>query len=155
MRRFPNNKPYYVIFTLSRDISEILLKCPKCYITILTAGAHLNTKDEKQRNDAVHATGIQWSELLHLLYFDPSSSVIVDAMHNLFLGLVQEHFDIFGLQQNQPNCKTRSIIINILEESIGKLQVHERETVAHLINILEAPIKKELRLEAGYAKYLK
>ena len=36
MRRFRNNKPYYVIFTLSRDISEILLKCPKCYITILT-----------------------------------------------------------------------------------------------------------------------
>ena len=27
MRRFRNNKPYYVIFTLSRDISEILLKC--------------------------------------------------------------------------------------------------------------------------------
>ena len=28
MRRFRNNKPNYVIFTLSRDISEILLKCP-------------------------------------------------------------------------------------------------------------------------------
>ena len=37
MRRFQNNKPNYVIFTLSRDISKILLKCPKCYITILTA----------------------------------------------------------------------------------------------------------------------
>ena len=36
MRRFRNNKPNYVIFALSRDISEILLKCPKCYITILT-----------------------------------------------------------------------------------------------------------------------
>ena len=39
MRRFRNNKPYYVIFTLSWDISEILLKCPKCYITILTNAA--------------------------------------------------------------------------------------------------------------------
>ena len=28
MRRFRNKKPNYVIFTLSRDISEILLKCP-------------------------------------------------------------------------------------------------------------------------------
>ena len=36
MRRFRNNKPYYIIFTLSQDISKILLKCPKCYITILT-----------------------------------------------------------------------------------------------------------------------
>ena len=35
MRRFQNNKPNYVIFTLSQDISEILLKCPKYYITIL------------------------------------------------------------------------------------------------------------------------
>ena len=29
-------KPNYVISILARDISEILLKCPKCYITILT-----------------------------------------------------------------------------------------------------------------------
>ena len=36
MRRFRNNKPNYVISILSQDISEILLKCPKCYITILT-----------------------------------------------------------------------------------------------------------------------
>ena len=36
MRRFRNNKPNYVISILSQDISEILLKCPQCYITILT-----------------------------------------------------------------------------------------------------------------------
>ena len=119
------------------------------------AEAHLNTEDEKQRNETVHATGIWWSKLLRLPYFDPSSSIVVDAMHNLFLGLVQEYFDILGIQQNQPNCKTHSIIINIPEESIGKLQVHERKTVVCLINILEAPIKKELGLETGYAKYLK
>jgi hypothetical protein len=119
------------------------------------AEAHLNAEDEKQRNEIVHATGIRWSELLRLPYFDPSSSVVVDAMHNLFLGLVREHFDILGIQQNQPNRKTRSIIINIPEESIGKLQVHERKTIVRLINILEAPIKKELGSEAGYAKYLK
>ena len=119
------------------------------------AEAHLNAEDEKQRNETVHATGIRWSELLRLPYFDPSSSVVVDAMHNLFLGLVREHFDILGIQQNQPNRKTRSIIINIPEESIGKLQAHERKTVVRLINILEAPIKKELGSEAGYAKYLK
>ena len=119
------------------------------------AEAHLNAEDEKQRNDAVYATRIQWSELLHLPYFDPSSSIIVDAMHNLFLGLVWEHFDILGIQQNQPNQKTHLIIINIPEESIEKLQVHKCKTVTHLINILEAPIKKELGLEAGYAKYLK
>ena len=35
MRRFWNNKPNYIISTLSQDISKILLKYPKCYITIL------------------------------------------------------------------------------------------------------------------------
>ena len=35
MRRFQNNKANYIISTLSWDISKILLKCPKCYITIL------------------------------------------------------------------------------------------------------------------------
>ena len=61
------------------------------------AKAHLNTKDEKQRNETVHATRIWWSKLLYLLYFDPSSSVVINTMHNLFLGLVQEHFDILGI----------------------------------------------------------
>ena len=35
MRRFQNNKPNYIISTLSWDISKIPQKCPKCYITIL------------------------------------------------------------------------------------------------------------------------
>ena len=89
------------------------------------AKAHLNAEDEKQRNETIHATGIWWSELLCLPYFDLSSSIIINAMHNLFLGLVQEHFDILEIQQDQPNCKTCLIIINIPEKSIGKLQVHK------------------------------
>ena len=108
------------------------------------AKAHLNAEDEKQRNKTVHTTRIWWFELLHLPYFDPSSFVVIDAMHNLFLGLVWEHFDILGIQQNQPNCKTCSIIINIPEKLIGKLQVHKYKTVICLSNILEAPIKKAL-----------
>lgn len=36
-------------------------------------------------------TGIRWSEMLRLPYWDPTRSVVVDAMHNLFLGLVQFH----------------------------------------------------------------
>jgi hypothetical protein len=37
-------------------------------------------------------TGVQWSELLCLPYWDPTRCVVVDGMHNLFLGLVQFHF---------------------------------------------------------------
>jgi hypothetical protein len=43
-------------------------------------------------------SGIHWSELLHLPYFDISHSIIDEAMHNLFLGLIKEHFDrILGI----------------------------------------------------------
>ena len=31
-------------------------------------------------------------------YFDPSRFAVVDAMHNLFLGIVQEHFEILGIR---------------------------------------------------------
>lgn len=36
-------------------------------------------------------TGVRWSELLRLPYWDPTRAVVVDGMHNLFLGLVQFH----------------------------------------------------------------
>ena len=121
-----------------------------------SAQAYLDAEDEKARNEAVHATGIRWSELLRLPYFDPSCSVVVDAMHNLFLGLVQEHFDILGIQQNKTDRKTtQSIIIDIPQASIEKLKVHERKSVVRLINTLEDPIKKKLNSAAGYSIYFK
>lgn len=44
-------------------------------------------------------TGIRWSELLRLPYWDPTRSVVVDAMHNLFLGLVKFHCQsVLGFQ---------------------------------------------------------
>jgi hypothetical protein len=37
-------------------------------------------------------SGVRWSELLRLPYFDIARCVVVDLMHNLFLGLIKEHF---------------------------------------------------------------
>lgn len=38
------------------------------------------------------AHGIRWSALLRLPYFDIVRFVVVDGMHNLFLGLIKDHF---------------------------------------------------------------
>ena len=62
-----------------------------------SAQLYLVSENEKERKETVTTTGIQWSELYHLPYFDPSRMVVVDCMHNLFLGLVQEHFEILGI----------------------------------------------------------
>ena len=121
-----------------------------------SAQDYLDAVDEKARNEAVHNSGIWWSELLRLPYFDASRFVVVDAMHNLFLGLVQEHFDILGIQLNNiKSGTTPSIVINVSEDSINKLSEHECKTLHRLIKMLEAPIKKELKLQAGYDIYFK
>ena len=62
-----------------------------------SAQLYLDAENEKERKEIVTTTRIQWSELYHLPYFDPSHMVVVDCMHNLFLGLVQEHFKILGI----------------------------------------------------------
>ena len=57
---------------------------------------------------------------------------------------------------NNINCKTTLfIIINISKELINRLNIHEGKSIVHLINILEALIKKELKLQAGYDVYFK
>ena len=115
-----------------------------------------DTADEKERNKTVHNSGIRWSELFCLPYFNTSCFVVIDAMHNLFLGLVQEHFDILGIKLNNTKSNmTPSIIINIPEESINKLNEHEHKSVSHLINMLGAPIAKELKSQASYNLYFK
>lgn len=121
-----------------------------------SAQLYLDAADEKERNEAVHKSGIRWSELLRLPYFNPSCFVVVDAMHNLFLGLVQEHFNILGIQMNNTKSgSTPSIMIDIREESINKLDEHERKSLNRLIKMLEAPIKMELQSQNGYDVYFK
>jgi len=63
---------------------------------------HSGYKDSttEVESDAIFAqTGVRWSELLRLPYFDPTRFVVVDVMHNLFLGLISKHFqDILGIR---------------------------------------------------------
>jgi hypothetical protein len=44
------------------------------------------------RRTLAKATGIRFSELLRLPYWDPTTQVAVDVMHNLFLGIIKRHY---------------------------------------------------------------
>jgi hypothetical protein len=45
-------------------------------------------------------TGVRWSELLRLPYWDPTRSIVVDGMHSLFLNLVKYHVEqVVGLRE--------------------------------------------------------
>ena len=55
------------------------------------------------RKEIYQKYGVRWSALWGLSYFDPTRSVIVDGMHNLFEGLVEFHCrDILGIDNPDP-----------------------------------------------------
>jgi hypothetical protein len=51
-----------------------------------------NAETKLECNKIFGRHGVRWSELLQLPYWDPVWFVVIDGMHNLFLGVVQYHF---------------------------------------------------------------
>jgi hypothetical protein len=56
-----------------------------------TAFAWLKASREERKMIA-QGTGIRFSEIFRLSYWDPTRQVVVDIMHNLFLGLIKRHY---------------------------------------------------------------
>ncbi|KAG6843305.1 hypothetical protein H0H87_005991, partial [Tephrocybe sp. NHM501043] len=72
------------------------------------------TKDSTELKKHVKMTGIWYTELLRLLYYKPSTFVVIDVMHNLFLGLIKEHFEkILG---HDPEKEERERMERMKEE---------------------------------------
>jgi hypothetical protein len=121
---------------------------------IAAAERHRLACDHKSRKEIVDETGMRWSELLRLPYFDPSRFVVVDAMHNLFLGLVQEHFEILGIRLELEGEKPPAAIdlsTALPPQSYMHLKTTEQTKMRSLIRILEGPIGASLRTTTGWA----
>ena len=50
-----------------------------------------NATSANERDSAFKETGVRWSALYELEYWNPTAMLAADPMHNLFLGLVQYH----------------------------------------------------------------
>jgi len=62
--------------------------------------------------------GIRWSPLLELSYWDPTRCVALDAMHNLFLGLMQHHSRvILGLRISSMEKDEKSVCDKQLQKA--------------------------------------
>lgn len=121
-----------------------------------SAQLYLDADNEKERKETVTTTGIRWSELYRLPYFNPSRMVVVDCMHNLFLGLVQEHFEILGIRMdNKKGKETPALSIKLSMEAMNGLEKNERKSMDKLIETLESPMNKELESQGGYDMYFK
>ena len=82
--------------------------------------------------------------------------VVVDCMHNLFLGLVQEHFEILGIRMdNRKGKETPALSINISTEAMNGLDKNERKSMEKLIEMLESPMNKDLESQDGYDMHFK
>ena len=121
------------------------------------ANHHRAATDQKERKAIVDETGMRWSELLRLPYFDPSRFMVVNTMHNLFLGLIHEHFEILGIQLD--NDDSLLVVVDIAEsippDSYTHLAVHEQRSMKRLIHTLEAPMVADLKTPKGHSFYEK
>jgi hypothetical protein len=69
--------------------------------------------------------------------------VVVDAMHNLFLGLIKEHFDgVLGIRLTKA-VEAPAVEINF-SSSWRKFTPNEQKSVTKLRKYLEAPMEAEL-----------
>jgi len=67
----------------------------------------------------VKQTGVRWSELLRLSYFDPIQFIIVDPMHCLFLGIAK--WIVKTIWVNEEILSQNSFIM--IQNTMNKFQV--------------------------------
>jgi len=123
---------------------------------IAAAERHRLACDHKSRQEIVDETGMRWSVLLRLPYFDPSRFAVVDAMHNLFLGIVQEHYEILGirLESKEPPAAV-DLSTALPPQSYTHLKTTEQTKMRSLIRTLEGPIRASLHTTTGWAHFEK
>ena len=103
----------------------------------------------------VEKTGVRWSELLRLPYFDPVQFVVIDPMHNLLLGLIQEHFSgILGLSLPVDKNQNPSVLQLSVSNAWLQLSDNERKSWKRLIQWLEHPMCQDLTTPQGYERWL-
>ena len=112
----------------------------------LSASCFDAAKDEETRADLFKQSGIHWSELLHLLYFDIVQCVMVDAMYNLFLGLIKEHLtSILGI--GSLRIQEDPVLSRKFSEAPIIFTENVRKSVGKLKKWLEAPAGKVFSTE--------
>ena len=101
------------------------------------------TKKERKRLFA--QTGVRWSPFWKLDYYDPTKMGAADAMHNLFLGLVQFHVrEVLGIEDVQSE-KHRPVTVK--EMNRAKRTLATLNTKA--LNRERIPVLRELCTQKG------
>lgn len=102
--------------------------------------------------DIFNERGVRCSELMRLPYFDFVRYVVIDGMHNLFLGLIKIHFEeILGLRESKSKKKgnqfEKPAITICLSEQWKTFSEKEQVSVEKLRRYLEGPMRDELKAD--------
>jgi len=110
---------------------------------------------EGTRDNLYQESGVRWSELLRLPYWDPTKFLLVDSMHCFFLGLFQRHcrqvwgmnadiadtdYPSFAQDKDRPSNEDMETAFHIFrhgkEEELRKLKVPALCELARATNVL-------------------
>ncbi|RPD52521.1 hypothetical protein L227DRAFT_514709 [Lentinus tigrinus ALCF2SS1-6] len=104
-------------------------------------------RDAKERERLFKTYGVRYSVLLELPYWKPTRYVVLDTMHNLFLGLFQRHCrKVFGMNIAVDDGTAQSEEIEISAEDLAGA-IHElrrRENPNSLKAHLTLPMMRAL-----------
>ncbi|HEV7736335.1 MAG TPA: hypothetical protein VGO47_03045 [Chlamydiales bacterium] len=104
--------------------------------------------NEAERKSTFEKHGVRWTPLLRLPYWDPTQFVVVDSMHNLFLGLFKNHvMSILGIDitlgtHEEPRPATEKEIDSAL--NILKNHNHDQEKQKHHLTRFRKPVLEEI-----------
>lgn len=89
-------------------------------------------------------SGLRWSELLRLPYYDPARFLVIEPMHNLFLGLIKEHFQgVLGYRrQDAPTSVPGSLNFIIPVDASNPLPEAKsaKQAIRRLLRWLNQPL---------------
>ena len=105
----------------------------------LAAAEYQSAKTKDERQTIFKRTGVRGSELMRLPYYT-HRRVAIDAMHNLFLGLVQHHFRIV-LGVNVPSGDRDAVNADPKQVHRAVQVLDNRPTAAGLKRISVAALK--------------
>ncbi|MBW0523480.1 hypothetical protein O181_063195 [Austropuccinia psidii MF-1] len=102
-----------------------------------------NEKAIRQREILVKKTGVRWSDLNFLPYWDPSKDVVLGVMHNWYEGILQHHFwYCWGMNKISKNDFQTLIGGELTEESTETSE--NNESSGSTIQALTNAVKKEI-----------
>ena len=101
--------------------------------------AFAQAPDAASQNAIFEASGVRYSELSRLPYFDLARCIVVDAMHNIFLGLIKEHFhNIIGI--GRAKTAEGAVVFVEFPDPPNDFTDAERKSLATLRKMLQRPL---------------